>query len=263
MFENYTILTCKANDNEHLVHSTAANIDSVSVNVGDIRKFKPMKSHTSRMLSLPIHFREQASTLSECAAKCRQHPLDCLSFVYNKDDGQCLLGAWTVESGKMHTHACIHHENAAKYPFQRRVAAAGRLYTSACCKGEFFLRTLKGTQSKCLFYPNRHASFDGAKADCENRGSRMITFKTTEEATFVQNLLGCMDDTWVGIKDNCDNPGIDCNKHPQSRSFLWPDGTELSDDVKAVIRKNNSKYISIYLGVLTVCNIGSDYSHHL
>ncbi|KAK3784071.1 hypothetical protein RRG08_025264 [Elysia crispata] len=228
-----------------------AGIIGAQVRSKDTRKFKTVSSSTPKMLRLPGKSNLNASTLRECAAKCKEQTrTNCYSFIYNDVAENCHLGSWTAADGHMVVKNCMADPNPSKVNRQPIDNRQGKLFTSACCKDEFILSTSNLQQIKCIFYSNLRKNFQDARADCLSRNSQLITFKTKAEMFFVKNLLACMEDTWVGIRDNCGNKGVDCNVNG-SRKLFWVDNTELSGDVEtAVFEKlgNKSREGCIQLG---------------
>ncbi|RUS88938.1 hypothetical protein EGW08_003274 [Elysia chlorotica] len=228
-----------------------AGIHGDQVTLVDTRRFKSSKSKTPQMLWLTDKASFQAQTLSECATKCRERPQrDCFSFVYNDLENKCQLGSWTAADGNMVAEQCLHDPDPSKFKKQPLVNNVGKLFTSACCEGDFMVRTLSMKVAKCLFYSTQRRNFNEAKADCQNKNSRLITFKTVAEMEFVQELLSCIDEIWVGIEDNCDYPGIDCGV-VGARKLFWVDNSEVTGNVKDVVFKkldNKVREGCIHLG---------------
>ncbi|KAK3784074.1 hypothetical protein RRG08_025265 [Elysia crispata] len=196
-----------------------------NVEIGDTRAFRKMVNlPVVRMVPLNSNPQSYASTLTACAAMCKKRSKECFSFVYDKGGRECHLGSWSVPERDTYIHGC-----GGKV--QERILAKikGTLYTSACCTEGYSLRTMGRSQSKCLRHVKSKKNFDAALDDCKSDGGQLVTFKTDAEFDFVKWSMNCLGDTWVGIRDNCHYPGIDCRQWPSQRKLFWVDKEELTE----------------------------------
>ncbi|XP_054483613.1 CD209 antigen-like protein E [Anoplopoma fimbria] len=80
--------------------------------------------------------------------------------------------------------------------------------------------------SSCYLLSEESASWDESRQDCRDKGSDLVIVDTLEEQEFLSSIIRKL--TWIGLSDR-DNEG----------TWIWIDGTPLSDTVKYWNEPNN------------------------
>ncbi|GFO23297.1 neurocan core protein, partial [Plakobranchus ocellatus] len=147
--------------------------------------------------------------------------------------------SWTATTGKIYTRDC--EEKSTPTDLNK---IAGKLYTSACCPDDYQVRSQSKDKTKCLRYSSGKKKFEDAQKECFDEGGHLTMFKTKKELDFVLWLLKCQEDTWIGIRDNCEHKNIDCKQNPSQRDIYWVDKEKVQGDVHKAVMKvidNNNK----------------------
>ncbi|GFO39341.1 neurocan core protein [Plakobranchus ocellatus] len=210
-----------------------SDVNGIQKMVDDARVFKLVKSSRAGMLKLNVNVK--AASARECGAMCRRHTQNCLSFVYNDKDNNCHFGSWTATSGKIYTRDC---NDKSTPTYLNKIE--GKLYTSGCCPDNYQVRSQSKDKTKCLRYSSGQKKFEDAQKECFDEGGHLTMFKTKKELDFVLWLLKCQEDTWIGIRDNCEHKNIDCKQNPSQRDIYWVDKEKVEGDVHKAVMKGKT-----------------------